>query len=1075
MPFSLGSVYFNLGADTSGLNRSINDLRAVEREVNNYANAFDQVGRTTNAVFRRQEAAATSALQKTLQFTAAVRNSGADTGTVQRAHNALNDLTNEMARGILTATQFQRSNETFTASLGRLQREFRNTSTVLKDLDREIRSHASAVGSALAMVDRDISRAIRSLPRSALTTFGTTMKDLASSTILLTGPLSGIAVRMNALASIFNRNNIGMASFVAGLGLGAFGAIKLAGAIFDVSKSFQGYEAALKTVYASQGSANESLNYAIDLANRAGVSIGTLIPEWTRFAAAVKGSALEGSKARDVFETFAQVGSKLHFSQEEMGGILKALDQMVSKGQVFREELVGQLGEHLPGALRLSAEAMGVTTAELNKMLSQGQVMSDVFLPKLAEVVRNTFDIQLGGSINNVNASIAKLSNHWQEMLYNADKSIGVTGAITKAFDRLTDVLISVTKNFSNVGAAIAAVGVGFSILAIPTMIRIIGGLASAVAGLATSFGGLALAMGANPVGATIIGVSALVAAIAGAVYTFNNVKAAIDDVKLSQDQWIDSQGNLVGALNSTDMVMNKMIDTTNSLTAGERLMAETDTAATNTYIKNTSAMVESARQRTAALAQALSLKITQLKSDTLAGPEIGTRFGMVENKDYTAKVAQIKELQDSLKTAQDWTLKLETSQSQLLKGDLGVDLLKKRFDDAFGLDTQNKIKGTDKQVANLLNETKALQAALAKGGSAGVEELLKTKNMGRAQDMIRGLSQDDLKELSIQLHAAGYAGATLDDQLAKLITTHDMAEKAVNKLTTAHKEHAKAIKSVAGAAVHEQHALEDWTTEMDQMQRRLAAMMQGPTALDQFDKERAAEDHAERFSKALRNAGFDADFVKSHYQQMLDVLRKTDAFEHAERAMNMLKDAGASAIDTMTNSLVDMATTGKLSMQSLMDTVRQIAADILKTFMQLAVANPIKNALFGLDMPTLGGGFGGLGGLFGGIGSIFGKLFGGGRADGGPVTPGKIYMVGERGPEPFIPRSAGTILPTGSAFPAAAGPQKPATAYVNVDINSPQTDRQIFAMISAGVAAGMKQVQENMPSAFADYNWRHG
>jgi hypothetical protein len=40
---------------------------------------------------------------------------------------------------------------------------------------------------------------------------------------------------------------------------------------------------------------------------------------------------------------------------------------------------------------------------------------------------------------------------------------------------------------------------------------------------------------------------------------------------------------------------------------------------------------------------------------------------------------------------------------------------------------------------------------------------------------------------------------------------------------------------------------------------------------------------------------------------------------------------------------------------------------------------------------------------------------FGGPRASGGPVEAGKTYLVGERGPEPFIPGRSGTILPTGS------------------------------------------------------------
>lgn len=46
-------------------------------------------------------------------------------------------------------------------------------------------------------------------------------------------------------------------------------------------------------------------------------------------------------------------------------------------------------------------------------------------------------------------------------------------------------------------------------------------------------------------------------------------------------------------------------------------------------------------------------------------------------------------------------------------------------------------------------------------------------------------------------------------------------------------------------------------------------------------------------------------------------------------------------------------------------------------------------------------------------IGSAIGSLFGGGFADGGDLTPGKFYLVGERGPELFAPgRSFGAVIP---------------------------------------------------------------
>lgn len=58
-------------------------------------------------------------------------------------------------------------------------------------------------------------------------------------------------------------------------------------------------------------------------------------------------------------------------------------------------------------------------------------------------------------------------------------------------------------------------------------------------------------------------------------------------------------------------------------------------------------------------------------------------------------------------------------------------------------------------------------------------------------------------------------------------------------------------------------------------------------------------------------------------------------------------------------------------------------------------------------------------GSLFGGSGKgpgVIGAFFGlsGARADGGPVSAGGAYLVGERGPEIFKPSSSGTVLPNG-------------------------------------------------------------
>lgn len=57
-----------------------------------------------------------------------------------------------------------------------------------------------------------------------------------------------------------------------------------------------------------------------------------------------------------------------------------------------------------------------------------------------------------------------------------------------------------------------------------------------------------------------------------------------------------------------------------------------------------------------------------------------------------------------------------------------------------------------------------------------------------------------------------------------------------------------------------------------------------------------------------------------------------------------------------------------------------------------------------------------------GASGAALGTVIAGARADGGPVGVGQTYLVGERGPELFSPRSNGTIIPNESLSGTSSG-----------------------------------------------------
>jgi phage-related minor tail protein len=103
--------------------------------------------------------------------------------------------------------------------------------------------------------------------------------------------------------------------------------------------------------------------------------------------------------------------------------------------------------------------------------------------------------------------------------------------------------------------------------------------------------------------------------------------------------------------------------------------------------------------------------------------------------------------------------------------------------------------------------------------------------------------------------------------------------------------------------------------------------------------------------------------------------------------------------------SLVRAATSGKLGFDALRTTALGALEQIEASALKLGL-----NAIFG------GTGASGGGGVAASLGSLLGGLVGlPGRATGGPVSPGRSYVVGERGPELFVPTSSGSIAPNGS------------------------------------------------------------
>lgn len=149
---------------------------------------------------------------------------------------------------------------------------------------------------------------------------------------------------------------------------------------------------------------------------------------------------------------------------------------------------------------------------------------------------------------------------------------------------------------------------------------------------------------------------------------------------------------------------------------------------------------------------------------------------------------------------------------------------------------------------------------------------------------------------------------------------------------------------------------------------------------------------------------------------------------------------AGADrAGDAIERSLLRAVRTGKLGFEDLKRAVLGVLGEIAASATRDGLA-----AIFGGS-----GSGGGLGGL---LASLFGAP---GRATGGPVSPGRPYWVGERGPELFVPTASGRV----DAPAAAVGGRE---VRVAITINAPggesagalrQSSRQVARAVKAALA----------------------
>lgn len=209
----------------------------------------------------------------------------------------------------------------------------------------------------------------------------------------------------------------------------ASNAIKLSGAFYSVMGALNAYKAimnaGLKRDSAQRAAkfvlgdkASEAETFIRGLADKTGLNISEGLSSYAKFAAGAQGS-MSQEQTQELFGNATAMSRLMGLSNDELNGILKAFEQMASKGKIQAEELRGQLGDRMAGAFKLFAEALGMTATELDKAMKDGKILSSDTLPKVAKQMGLMIDKAGGWAevAKSTQIALGKLANNWDDTM----------------------------------------------------------------------------------------------------------------------------------------------------------------------------------------------------------------------------------------------------------------------------------------------------------------------------------------------------------------------------------------------------------------------------------------------------------------------------------------------------------------------------------------------------------------------------------------------------------------------------------------------------------------------------------
>lgn len=264
--------------------------------------------------------------------------------------------------------------------------------------------------------------------------------------------------------------------------------------------------------------------------------------------------------------------------------------------------------------------------------------------------------------------------------------------------------------------------------------------------------------------------------------------------------------------------------------------------------------------------------------------------------------------------------------------------------------------------------------------------------------------------------------------------------DAAINGTTTEGNRPAGRDSTAKAGASNRLSAADIYRMQQEDLQRHYADQAQ----IDELNKQEALARDALFVKARLKQEN---DFFAA-VERMEDeyITKGQEAFKQRQEQWTKdheaLMQVGDMAFSSLSQSLMDLTVNGEFNFKKFIASMLQGLAQLL---IQLTIITPIMEG-FKKSFSTSSGG--GWGGLLSNILGSFPKF-----ADGGDPPVGKVSIVGERGPELFVPKTAGTIIPNHAL---GGGNQ---AIYLTVNVEGGDKPEETGAIVGAKVIQMVKGV----------------